>query len=129
MSLSDWRKTNITKNAAEISKKPKKVKPKEMAHIIVNKRAEIVMLDVIYFPTDTEQNEFKYALICRDVCTGNVDCEPMKFADSATIYEAWKIILKRKFILKPRFQIITDDNKQFLGVFLKYMKDNGIIHR
>ncbi len=121
--LEEFTKKYINETTQQLTKKPKKIKQKDMAHIQVHARAEIIMMDVLFLPED---NGFPYALVALDLATNNIDCEPIKTKHAQTILNAFKIILKRKFIKLPRTMVITDDGNE---VFAQYLSKNKIIHR
>ena len=126
-SLKDFKSKKINATTQSLMTAPKKLKRKDMGHFIIPERAEIVMLDLLHLPTDPQN--FKYALIAVDLCTSNVDAEPMIDKSSGTALKAFKLILKRKFIKLPRYMVITDDGGEFKLDFDKYLKANKIIHR
>ena len=81
---------------------------------------------MFFFP-ETNSN-YKYLLVAKDVSTNAVDAEPMSLKSANTIVEAFKIILKRKYIDKPSL-IITDRGTEFKASFDEYLKKNNIGHQ
>jgi hypothetical protein len=124
-SLQDFVNKYQTNAGKELLEIPKKDKRANFAQISVPERGQMVMLDTLHLPSD---NGYMYSLVAIDVATNNVDAEPMRDRTALTIREAFKIILKRKFIKSPSL-IITDAGQEFKGVFKQYLKDKDIGHQ
>ncbi len=122
-SLKQFSNDIIGKDAIELLKKPKKLKPKNMPHFTVPTKNAIVQVDFLYFPKTT--SDYKYCLVVCDVATNHCDAEPTKDRTAITALAAFKIILKRKNVGMPSL-LMCDGGNEFKGVFAKYMKDNGV---
>lgn len=68
---------------------------------------------------------FRYLLVCVDIGTGLIDCEPLKFKYSFIVRDALKAIYKRK-ILKVPHEIEVDAGVEFQSEFLTYF--NSVSH-
>lgn len=123
--LKDFKSKYENQKSKELLTRPKKDVEGNFAHIQVPERGQTVMLDTLHLPSD---NGFGYALVALDVATNNVDAEPMKDRTAFTILQAFKIILKRKFIKQPSL-IITDAGAEFKGEFNQFLQKNKIGHQ
>lgn len=121
-SLKEFADQIIGEPAMELMKQPKKIKSKDTPKFMIPTNA-ILQCDTIYFPETKSQ--FKYCLVACDVATNKCDAEPMKDRSSTTILQAFKIILKRKYIKLP-FLLMIDGGSEFKGPFSEYMKDNHV---
>lgn len=84
------------------------------------------MADILHLPTT--KDKYKYLLVVVDLATDEFDIEPLKNIESKNILEAFKNIIKRNHLKKPYATIRTDNGKEFLGEFEKYLKENSIFH-
>lgn len=123
--LADFKNKYQNNKSKELLTRPKKDDKRNYAHINIPERGQVVMLDTLHLPSD---NGFGYALVALDVATNHVDAEPMKDRTANTILQAFKIILKRKFIKQPQM-IITDAGTEFKGDFNAFLKNNKIAHQ
>ncbi len=123
--LKDFENQFISKDALELTKIPI-TKNTINSHYYIGTKNQVIQLDVLFFP-ETKSN-FKYVLVACDVATNTSDAEPMKLKDATTVKEAFKIILKRKYIHRPSL-IMTDGGGEFKGVFQHYLHSQNIGHQ
>jgi len=93
---------------------------------VVPKKSYNYQADLLYLPKTKEG--YLYLLVVVDLATKNFDCEPMKNKEASTTLEAFKTMFKRKYIKKPEISVRTDNGKEFLDEFSKYLHDNNIYH-
>ena len=87
--------------------------------------------DILFMPHT--KKGIKYLLVITDLATNAFDIEPLKNKDSESVLEAFKKIVKRKYVnitKKNTTSIRTDAGKEFLSVFDDYLhsKDMNILH-
>ena len=83
--------------------------------------------DILYLPTTKEG--FKYLLVMCDLANNKFDIEPIKNRTADEAVEAFKNMIKRKYIKAPKITLKTDNGKEFQGKFDKLMKDSNIWHK
>jgi hypothetical protein len=103
---------------------------KEFNHVKDNTRLQEdcnFMIDILDLPT--APFGFKYLLVCCDIATDEFDIEQMKNKDSETVLNAFKKMLTREYLNKPKYYMISDNGTEFLDVFQKYLYDESIYHK
>lgn len=85
------------------------------------------MSDLLFLPTT--KNGYKYLLVVVDIATNAFDIEPIKNKEPKTILEAFKTMIKRKYIKEPYASIRTDGGNEFEGVFAKWLYNENIMHK
>jgi hypothetical protein len=121
-SLKEFAKEIIGEPAMELMKQPKKLKSADTPKFIIPTNA-ILQCDTLYFPETT--SKFKFCLVACDVATNKCDAEPMKDRSSNTILQAFKVMLKRKYIKLP-FLLMVDGGSEFKSEFSEFMKNNHV---
>ena len=121
-----FEKLNI--NKTPFTKKPKKQKVfnkvKSSVPPIANYNFEA---DLLYLPTTTK-DKYKYLLVVVDLANDKFDIEPMKTRTAVACLNAYKEILKRKYIKFPEISIKTDNGGEFKETFNSYIKKHKILH-
>lgn len=119
-------KLNI--KTTEFTKAPKKQKVfnkvKNGVPPIANYNMEA---DILYLPQTKEG--FKYCLVMCDLANNKFDIQPMKNRNTDEAVEAFKKMVKRKYIKAPKISLRTDNGAEFQGKFDKMLKNNEIWHR
>lgn len=85
------------------------------------------MADLLYLPETTDG--YKYCLVVVDLATNQFDIEPLKDRKAKDILEAFLKMFERKYIKKPYASVQTDNGKEFLGAFKKWLYNNNIFHK
>ena len=86
------------------------------------------MADLLSLPETKEG--YKYLFVITDLANDDFDIEPIKNKDTETITEAIKKIIKRdKYISMPYASVQTDNGKEFMGAFEKFLTKNNILHK
>jgi hypothetical protein len=82
--------------------------------------------DLLFLPTTKKKN--KYLLVVVDLANNAFDIEPLQDKTAESTLEAFKKIIKRKYLKLPYISMRTDDGGEFQGVFNKFLEDNAIYH-
>ena len=119
-------------NKYKINEKFNKVKnePKVFNHIKNNiplLEDYNFMADLLILPETKEK--YKYLLVVVDLASDEFDIEKLRSKTPEEILNAYKNMLKRKYIKLPEGSIRTDNGNEFKGVFHKYLIDNGVLHK
>ena len=85
------------------------------------------MMDVLFLPTT--KHGYKYLLVCVDLFTRQFDIEPLKNKDPVSVLDAFKKMIKRKYIKLPYYSIQTDNGGEFKGSFEEFLNKNNIYHK
>ena len=85
------------------------------------------MSDTLYLPED--KKGFKYLLVCVDLADDAFDIEPMKEVNDKSTLDAYKKMLKRKFIKLAEYTMATDSGNEFKGVYHNFIFNNNIYHK
>jgi len=85
------------------------------------------MADLLFLPKT--KDGFQYCLVVVDLATDQFDIEPIKTKDAKAVLEAFKTMLKRKYIVKPKVSLTTDSGTEFKASFDKYLVQQHIDHR
>ena len=85
------------------------------------------MMDLLILP-ETKKKD-KYLLVVVDLASDEFDIEPMKNKSSDDTLQAFKKILKRKYLKIPEGSIRTDNGSEFKGDFDKWLVDNQVFHK
>ena len=85
------------------------------------------MADLLLLP-ETKKKD-KYLLVVVDLASDEFDIEPMKNKSSDDTLQAFKKILKRKYLKIPEGSIRTDNGSEFKGDFDKWLVDNQVFHK
>lgn len=83
--------------------------------------------DLLYMPRT--KHGYKYILAVVDLADDSFDIQPLRNKKSSEIVEAFKEIVKRKYIKIPEVSIRTDQGTEFKHEFDKYLKQHKIYHR
>lgn len=86
-----------------------------------------LMIDVLELPT--AKFGFKYCLVAVDIASKECDLEALKNKTADAILAGFKKMLNRNYINLPKYYMISDNGKEFLGAFHKYLWDNNVIHQ
>ena len=84
------------------------------------------MSDILILPKTKNKN---IALLVVVDLWGGVDFQPIQNKTANTILEAYKQILKRKFIKLPEYTMQTDNGGEFQGNYDAYLYNNNIYHK
>jgi hypothetical protein len=71
----------------------------------------------------TENQKYKYILVCVDMYDGTIDAEPLKLRDNTNVIKAFKEIFKRKYLDYP-LVITLDQGSEFKGDTKAYFESN-----
>ena len=113
--IKDPHENNVLLNLTKIPKQePKDIQPTTKA----GKENVVDQADLLYLPDD---DGYKYLLVCVDIATRKIDCEPLKRHDAKTVRDALKKIYARKIIKQP-IRLEVDDGSEFKGEFKKYFQ-------
>jgi len=85
------------------------------------------MGDTLYLPTTREG--FKFLLVVCDLADKSFDIEPMKAVTDTDSLNAYKLMLKRRFIKIPEYKMSTDAGNEFKGEFDAFLKKHNIFHK
>lgn len=105
------KKFKARQKIANLFKKPKKEKGKNMPRVLLEGDNQVQQADLLYLPHD---GPYKYALVVVDVGSRFTDAEPLKNKKSEHIVEAFKKIYKRGVIKIPKI-MQTDPGTEFKG--------------
>jgi hypothetical protein len=83
--------------------------------------------DLLMLP-ETKQG-YRYLLVVVDLANDDMDIEPIKNKNPATVLDAMKQMFKRDYINKPYASIRTDKGSEFQGKFKDYLYNESIIHK
>ena len=125
--LQDYKKKYAGKLTIALTKQGEPIECNEYSHMEFFARHEMVYFDLIVFPKDS--NEFHYLLVAIDACSRNVDFEPIKWKRSDVCLLALRRILARRYITMPYRFAMTDNGKEFKGVFERFLTANNVIVR
>ena len=84
-------------------------------------------MDLLFLPT--AKFGFKYLVVVVDIWSNEIDFEQIKNKKPETVLNAFKKIVKRKYLNSPYASIRIDAGNEFKGAFKKYFFDNDIILR
>jgi len=106
--------------------------PKVYTHVkdvITLRRGLNYQADLLFLPTT--KNGFKYLFVIVDIASRDFDIEPLKQKDASDVRDAFKRVLKRKYIVPPSVgsYLGTDSGSEFKGEFSKFLQENGIFHK
>lgn len=133
MTTNKSKKTNFTElmNKLNISEKytkpPKKYKFDKVKQNTFPMQDYNFMMDLLELPTTKEG--YKYLLVAVDLWSNDFDIEPMKTKTSDECLNAFKVIVKRKYLNLPKGSIRTDNGGEFKGSFHKFLEEHHILHR
>ena len=83
--------------------------------------------DILFLPTT--KDGYKYLFVMCDLANNKFDIEPIKNKTADEAVEAFKKMIKRKYIKAPKVTLKTDNGKEFGGKFDKLMKDSQIWYK
>ena len=107
--------------------KPRQLKDKNrFINSVVPEKDYNYMADLLHLPTT--KYGFKYLLVITDLATRNFDFEPMKTTKSEETVNAFKKIVKRKYLNLPEISLKTDGGSEFKGDFNKFLIKEKIAH-
>jgi hypothetical protein len=79
-------------------------------------------VDILYLPHD---KKYKYALTVIDIASRYKEAEPLKTKQASDTAEAIQKIYSRSPLTYPE-NIMADNGKEFMGSFIKLMKDHNV---
>jgi hypothetical protein len=99
----------------------------KLANNVPHKKHLNYMADLLILPKTSSKNIG--LLVVVDLGTSNFDIEPITGKDVKTVLDAYKRMVKRKYIKDPYYSIQTDAGGEFKGDFNKYFFDKNIFHK
>lgn len=85
------------------------------------------MMDTMELPKT--KSGYKHLLTVVDLWSDEVDFEPLKTLTAEETLKAFQKIIKRPYLNLPKASIRSDNGKEFLGDFNKFLSDKKILHR
>lgn len=110
---------------SKMMKAPNKDKGVNMPQIYVPKKNAVHQLDLLFLPND---KGFKYLLVCVDVYSRKVDCQPLRTKSSAAVLSAIQKIYSRNILDYP-IRLEVDSGSEFRYPFSTFIKDKHIMLR
>ena len=120
MTREDTRKIII-----KMMRAPPKDKGVNMPKFYVPKKNAVHQLDILFLPND---KGFKYLLVCVDVYSRKVDCQPLREKSASAVLSAIKKIYSRDILDFPR-RLEVDSGTEFNQPFSTFIKDKHIMLR
>jgi hypothetical protein len=110
----------------KMMKQAPKDKGVNMPRFYVPVKNAVHQVDLLFLPTD--KGGFKYLLVCVDVFSRKVDCQPLKNKSAASVLSGIKKIYSRPTLDFPQ-KIEVDSGSEFNEPFSSFMKDKNILIR
>jgi hypothetical protein len=125
--IGDKKKVDISESTIFTKPAPK---PKRFEHIkdnISQKPDYNYMGDLLELPKTKEG--MRYLLVVTDLWTDEFDIEALNNKQPETVLDAFKKMMKRKYLSQPQKVFATDAGTEFKGSFTKWLYNQNIFHK